>query len=255
MQASNVTVGVGIDPKKGVFIQEYWRGENPFYAIANLRKVPVKIKISEWVNKQVGKHLIGPVEVDANAVVRARAASIGAERELVAVSLDDGTLLGLLRGPGKPLVVEDDRIRTIDGLNGLGGKRRDVICVQDELAYAPGQEFKLYLTIPDRIGKAQLSKTHTFTSYSPSTLIDVTSDSVPVTQDDRGYAIDATSATRAKESHVIALRVKAPQKAPPAMLTINGRITTPQGAGFSFTRGIPLELPPRGSESRKPAGK
>jgi hypothetical protein len=32
-------------------------------------------------------------------------------------------------------------------------------------------------------------------SYSPAALIDVTSDSVPVTEDDRGYAIDATAAT------------------------------------------------------------
>jgi hypothetical protein len=91
-----------------------------------------------------------------------------------------------------------------------------------------------------------------FTSYSPATLIDVTSDSVPVTQDHRGYAVDATAATRAKKSHVIVLRVKAPLTDPAAMLTINGRIRSPQGAGFSFTRGIPLELPPPDSKHAKP---
>jgi hypothetical protein len=54
---------------------------------------------------------------------------------------------------------------------------------------------------------------------------------------------------------VIVLRVKAPVTDPPSMLTINGRITTPQGAGFSFTRGIPLEPPPPDAKHAKPGGK
>src|SRR5262245_58958675 len=45
MQGSYVTVGVGVDPKQGVLIKEYWRGEHPFYAIANVRKEPFKIAI------------------------------------------------------------------------------------------------------------------------------------------------------------------------------------------------------------------
>ena len=100
MQGSYVTVGVGVDPKQGVLIQEYWRGEHPFYAIANVRKEPVKIAIKVWENKKAGKNLIGPVDVAANSVVRVSAGSAGAERELVAATLEDGTVLGLLRAHG-----------------------------------------------------------------------------------------------------------------------------------------------------------
>ena len=137
----------------------------------------------------------------------------------------------------------DDRITTIDGLNGMGGKRVDIVCIQDELAYAPGQEFTLLVKVPAGIGKARFLKSQRLLTLAPATLVAVTSDSLHVTEDDQAFTIDITRTEAAKESHSMVLRIKAPRTEPPPMLTISGRITTPQGGGFSITRGIPLELP------------
>jgi hypothetical protein len=240
MQTGNVTVGVGLDLKKEVFIQEYWDGGIPFYAMANLRKTPVKVSIDEWENRRIGKRLIGPVAIGPNSLTRVNVAAAAENRELVAVTLDDGTLLGLLRGPRNRPAVKDGHITTFDGLNGIGGSRPDLWFTQNKLAYLPGSEIELRLRVPDRIGMIRFSKEQSLASHPAAALTSVTSDSLSVSEDERGFTIDATNSRHVRDSHSITLHIRAPRTGSPVFVTINGRVTTPEGGGFSLTRGIPL---------------
>jgi hypothetical protein len=244
MQTGNVTIGVGLDLKKGVLIQEYWESETPFYVIANLRKTPVKVSIHEWVNKKAGKQLIGPVEIAPNAIARVNALAAARDHELLSVAVEKEPALGLMRAPGKAPANKNQDIITCAGLNGIGGKRDDLWFSQQKPAYPAGAEFTIYLAVPDGIGTIQFSKEQKLTAHPAATLTRVVSESLPVTEDQRGFTIDATRATRVQETHSIELHIKAPRDRAPAMMSINGRVTTPTGGGFSITRGIPLVAPP-----------
>ena len=242
MQNANVTVGVGLDLKQGVLVQEYWEGGSPFYAIANLRKTPAKVAIDAWENRRVGERLIGPVDVGPGELVRVNAAAAEGNRELVAVTLD-ATVLGLLHAPRKPPAPQDGKITSYDGLNGVGARRTDLWLTQDEPAYPPGAEVTLRLTVPDGIGTIYFAGRQSLTSHPEATLRGVTSDSLPVREVEGGFTIDATRAKQARKSHVVVLQIQTPRADPPPMFTLNGRVTTPYGGGFSITRGIPLAVP------------
>ncbi len=242
MQAQNVTVGVGLDIKKNVLIQEYWKDGASYFAIANSGKIPAEVSFREWADKKPGRNLLGPVAVGVNELVVV-AAKPTEGRELVAVTIDDGTLLGLLRAPAKFGGADAAGITTPDGLNGLGGRRGDLWGSQENKSIAPGGDIRLRITVPDGIGTIRFPKTQSLGSFPASTLKGVSSESLPIEEDEKGFVIDASKGRESRKSHVIVLDLKATSDEKATMLAIQGRVTTPEGGGFSIVRGIPLALP------------
>src|SRR5438309_1505248 len=73
------TIGLGIDWREKVYIQEYWQGGVPFYAISNLRPETVKITVTRYSGAKgnaTKEALAGPWEVKPNSVLQVEARNL-----------------------------------------------------------------------------------------------------------------------------------------------------------------------------------
>lgn len=143
--AANV-IGIGLDWRKNVFVQEYWKDGTAHYLIANRGKAPVTITVNEWKAQGAGPKLAGPWEVKAGAVLDVEAPKIKGE-QFVLWQLADGTDLGLLGPPRAPAEKPGEKVATYDGLNGSGGRRFDVYCEQAKAGFPSDGTFEVKLVL------------------------------------------------------------------------------------------------------------
>jgi hypothetical protein len=235
-QASNI-IGAGLDINQGILVQEYWENGLPHYAIASTRKEPVKVEFHGWRDKKAGDLLLGPVPLRSGSIAQVDAHPADGH-ELMAVRINEGTILGLLRGPQQPRFNSPkDRIVTYYGLNGVGGRRADMWFSQAHLVL-PSDHIELEMVVPNGLGTIHFPKARSVRSLLEAVIVHAASDTLPVHDGEQGFTIDSTKAGDGQRTHSVRLRFKAPPLKSTALLTVNGRVKTPAGGGFAILRGI-----------------
>jgi hypothetical protein len=238
--ARATVIGLGLDWRKNVFVQEYWRDGKPGYVIANLRKDPVKVGVHEWNRGQAGKQIAGPWEVKGKGVLSVDASPVRGGG-LLMFMLADGDSLGLLPAPAAPANPPRDVLLTYNGLNGSGGSRLDLWCEQKTLAFPSGGTIELRLMLPPGSGVVAFKKTKSVESPPEALIAEAACATLPVQAGDKDVRIDANKPLKDQKLHAVTLHFKAPEVDAPTLVVCNGWFTLAGGGGFTLTRGVIVE--------------
>jgi hypothetical protein len=240
-EQSAPTIGVGLDWSKQIFVQEFWTGGEPFYAVVNARPEPVELRIHEYRRAEAGALLLEPIHLPAKGFERVPAARLIGP-ELLLFKTGDGTTLGVLQAPrrnpaGWPAPDADRAIITCNGLNGSGGLRMDLATYQGRMEYSSGAEFRLSLSLPADVGVVSIPRHGPKELPASVTVLAAESKTLRVSQDDRAFIIDTTNPDSSQAVHWVVLTLKAPAVRTPTMAVLSGRLKTQVGS-VGITRGI-----------------
>lgn len=238
-------IAVGLPWEAGVFIQEYWLAEDAYYAIANSRGDAVEISVAEWKG-EVGERLMKPCVVAPNTVQHLKINSLlnDYSGSLIAISLNDNPVHGLLRAP-RPLPepigpAPRESILTIDGLNGTGDRNTKTWCLQPRVTADADRTIRLTIHVPAHTGTIFFRK-HSTPDYLPMcAVIEARSETLSIEEHDDVFVI-GTHEIPDVWFHEAALEVEVPDISRERMAAISGRVLSRGGAGFSLTRGIIVE--------------
>jgi hypothetical protein len=231
-------IGIGLDWRKNVFIQEYWQAGAPRYLIANLGKEPVKVAV--YNRQAAGPALAGPWEVPANGIIRVDAPNAMAEG-LLQFKLADGTSLGLLGAPVAPASLAKDRTVSNDGLNGSGGRQRDLWCEQEKAAFPAGGIIEVTLLIPAGKGTVTFQKKKGLDTPPEAVIREARSETLTVQATDKEIRIDSNRPLKEAKLHTVTLRFDAPPVTAPTLVAIDAWCATGKGGGFHIIRGVVVE--------------
>ena len=240
--ANGALIAVGLPWDTGVFVQEYWSQGMPHYAIANVSNEAAEVGVAEW-NGRVGRRLMGPWTVAPHSVQcwAIQELVTGYSGPLIAVSLNNNPVYGLLKAPqppAGPLTWEKgEGILTVDGLNGTGDRHANLWCWQQQLVFDPGQAISLTLQVPENIGTLVFEETSLSGHLPRGAVIGATSKTLSVEVRDKSFTIGAQESAGTAR-HAVALAVKIPEVEVETMVGILGRVACRSGAGFSLARGL-----------------
>ena len=156
-ECSQILIGLR---NRGVYVQEYWSGDEPYYAVANVTDSSVQLQFQNYTYKDDGVRFYddqyGPIvaawHVQANQVGHYRASQFKS-MNLVHV-LSNGESLGLLVPPIWPEKQHRRRIRTYGGLNIGASRRPDQVWIeQRSLAFKPLSNVDLTLKVRSGLGR------------------------------------------------------------------------------------------------------
>jgi hypothetical protein len=240
--SDGLLIAVGMPWDAGVFIQEYWLAEDVYYAIANRRDDAIEISVAEWKGG-VGERLMKPWVIASNTVSHLKVNNLlnDYSGSLVAISLNDNPVHGLLRTP-QPLPefiapAPLERILTIEGLNGTGDRNTKIWCLQPRVLDETDQTILLSLHVPAQTGTIFFRKRGTPDHLPMCSVIKARSETLSVEEHDDVFII-GTHEIPDVRFHEAALEVKAPDISRERMVAISGRVLCRGGAGFSLARGI-----------------
>lgn len=240
-------IAVGLPWDGPVFIQEYWSQGVPHYAIVNGSTVAEEVAVAEW-HGVVGRRLMGPWTVAPNTAHCCEIEDLvaGYPGSLIAVSLNNNPIYGLLRAPKPPSdPVDRDKLEgvlTIEGLNGTGDRNANIRCWQPRLVFDPGQATSLKLRVPENIGTLFFEETSPPGGLPQATVTGVTSDTLSVEGRDGSFVVGVEQMP-GSAVHEIALAVKIPEVEVEPMAAFFGRVASQSGAGFYFGRGLIVRVP------------
>jgi len=240
--ANGALIAVGLPWDTGVFVQEYWSQGMPHYAIANVSNEAAEVGVAEW-NGRVGRRLMGPWTVAPHSVQcwAIQELVTGYSGPLIAVSLNNNPVYGLLKAPqppAGPLTWEkEEGILTVDGLNGTGDRHANLWCWQQQLVFDPGQAMSLTLQVPENTGTLVFEETSLSGHLPRGAVIGATSKTLSVDVRDKSFTIGAQESAGTAR-HAVALAVKIPEVEVETMVGILGRVACRSGAGFSLARGL-----------------
>jgi hypothetical protein len=233
------SVGVGLTGARGVFVQEYWTGRRPCYAIANVSDRSFNLNASEWNDGKRGGLLaswtLGPESVLCVEVERPLLDYRGA---LLAFSIDEDGFLGLLKKPRPPEITgRSSEIVTVDGLNGLGDRDSGILLLQPRLVFQPGETVKLALRVPAGTGNIVFNNDRGEDGLPHVKVIDAVSETLAIDRLDNGFEIVNEDA-RPSGPREIELTVKIAATRGRKMSSFTGRVAAGHGGGFIFSRGL-----------------
>jgi hypothetical protein len=235
-------VAVGLSNKRGIFIQEYWLQAKPYYAIANTSGNPSKVVIAEWNGGKVG-NLLSSWEIAPHSVqsYEIQDSILNYKGTLLAVSLDETSVFGLLRTPQIP-VIENwlPEILTIEGLNGVGERYANIECWQSQLVLNAEKAISLTLRLPAGFGVTTLNEDFTEDYLPRLKVFEASSETLGIKKINETITISSEAAAQA-EIHEASLLLKAPVIKKRTMTSFVGRVNVPNGGGFSFARGLIIE--------------
>ena len=228
---------------KGIFVQEYWQDGKLFYAVGNANDDDLTINVLD----DEGDILAGPWKIAARST-GTFALDTPRETKWVHFRRKNGSVIGALRAP-QPLKFEKPAmtgmVRSVNGLNGSGGRREDVCVEQSATTYKPGSVIDITVILPSD------NSVITFTRKAPShpypwprkiqrlEIIDAKSETLPIFSDDEKIETDVGSAIREQPHHKLNLRFRVPKVDSPQMLNIEGwRRFAPGISGHTIARGI-----------------
>jgi hypothetical protein len=233
--AEGSVIGVGLDWRKNVFVQEYWQDGVPHYVLANLGSTAIQITVHERTS---GVQLAGPWEIKPRSVTFVDARPLQG-KDLVAFKLADGTNLGLLGSPVPPATPIKDAIATYDGLNGSGGRHNIPWFEQTSLTFRSGEVFEVKLMMQSPGGVVKFSrKGGNEVAISQLPLVEAVCPSLAVKVSGDQIQIDANRPLQPQKIHPITLRFRAPEVKSPTLFMITGWRATSGGSGHGVTRGI-----------------
>ena len=237
-------IGLGLNWKSGIFVQEYWLAGTPHYLIANTTAQNVTISAGAAHLRAEDEHLnAGPaplvVDVPAKDVVDVDASAL---RSLSLVDIRAGDQdLGLLTPPKwvghQP--VKDPVIRTIYGLNGSGGSSTDTYMEQARTSCAPGETVTIILKLAAAFQKVTTRPANANLGLPCAELKSVVGPTVVVTHNADGtYTIEPPkNVDRAVAVHTVTLTYTMPGVKMPTLALIDLSLQY-DGGGRGITRGI-----------------
>ncbi|MBM4038300.1 MAG: hypothetical protein FJ290_07290 [Planctomycetes bacterium] len=251
------SIGVGLDWRTGLFVQEYWRDGKPRYLIANLTRVAAKITV-QTVNidaREGGQAfreknplpqkpietLAGPWEVPAGGLADVDASPL-LGKGLVEFRAGDKRL-GLLEAPKAPPAQPASGVATSCGINGSGGRQRGMWCEQAALRAAAKAEFEVKLVTAANQGTIKFSKkAKPGADARPAelALLEATCDTLTVTSTDDAVVIDTGKPLKDQPWHTAMLRFKAPDVSAATLVTFGGWVQH-GGGGYWLIRGLVVE--------------
>jgi len=235
-------IAVGVPLDGGLFIQEYWARGVPFYAVANASAEAATVAVVEW-NREPGRRLLGPWTLPPGSVRHYDAQSIvtGYKGSLVAVSLNETVVYGLLKSPlppaGPPGWDEAEGVLTTYGLNGVGDRHADLQCLQSELSFASEQVVTLTMRIRWGGGAVTFKNADAPAGLPTAVVVGAASQTLPVVNEADSYVV-GKSRTPEPGDHEVTLDVRLPRCESETMAALWGHCANPAGGGFSFGRGL-----------------
>lgn len=231
-RAEALVAAPNIDWSKNVFIQEFYRGETPCFAIGNLTKKDATVSVTD----RAGNLLAGPVLVKAGASLALDASTL-ANKGILTFKNGD-VRLGTL--PSPPAAEKGAKgLTSRFGLNGSGGRQNDVWIEQPAEAVKADTDFEVTLVVPKNAGTIRFSKKGEMNNaISQLPILDAKSETLPIEAKGDTLVIDANKATKDAASHTVTLRFHAPAVGVAPMAMISGWRMMPSGGGHGITRGI-----------------
>jgi hypothetical protein len=253
------TIGLGLDWRSGVYVQEVWHKGAPHYVLANLGKEDVQITVHEFDSRwRLGQPLpeaeAGPWKVAAGGKALVDAAAVTGDKLHRFVIADGKQPLGVLPSVGEPTFGDEafkgKRYASRLGLNGSGGATPGIYLVQPSLGLRAGSTTEVALYLPAKSGvlKFNLMPEKNADPLRPSTLIldGATSETLPITADAKQITIDTGAPKAEAASHEIILQFKVPKVDAATLFMLDGWLANSSGGGQGLTRGfwVMPESPP-----------
>lgn len=230
-------VGVGLDFRKNVFVQEVWESGEPSYVIYNKQDKPVSITV---LSRRTKEKLAGPWAVNAGSMEHVAAKDL-IGKDLMEFQLGDGTSLGLLDAPVKANwnADGDKEIRSSHGMNGSGGRQAD-IWVRQPIRVKSGTAYTIDVSAPANAGLLMWSK-------KIDGLVSVESPTLTVKTVADRYEVDLSSPKQKADRHTITLTMKHPDYKATSMFMLDGwRWTSAKKTGgHGITRLIVVDAKPQ----------
>ena len=243
--ANATVIGVGLDWRSGVFVQEVWHHGAPQYLIANLSKAAVQITVHEFdaswrLGQPLPKAEAGPWKIAASGQLLVDAKPLVGDK-LYRFVVDGKQPLGLLPG-AKDSGYEGDGFSSRLGLNGSGGSVPGVYLVQPKLEAIAGAPLKVVLHLPSKCGvlKFQRSPDKIDDPLRPANLIvaSATSKTLTITSDDKQIAIDTQTPKTDAATHEVELTIQVPEIKTAQLCLVGGWLANSSGGGNGITRGF-----------------
>ncbi|HPD15659.1 MAG TPA: hypothetical protein PLE19_11950 [Planctomycetota bacterium] len=255
-------IGVGLDWRTGLYVQEYWQGGKPRYLIANLSREPATITV-QTVNIDVREGgrafreanplpqkpvetLAGPWEVPAGGAADVDASPLLGKG--LAEFRSGGKRLGLLDLAKPPAAAPAEAIVTTHGVNGSGGRQTGLWCEHPALRVAAGADIEVKLITAAGQGTLSLGtkskppeeKDGIVTSPAHLAPAEAVCDTLPVAASGGAVVIDTGKPLKDQPSHTVLLRFKAPAVAAPTLVTFGGWVQH-RGGGYWLIRALVIE--------------
>ncbi len=239
-------IGIGLDWRSGIFVQEYWEKGEPHYLLANLSKEAVEITVHEFDSKwRLGQPLpktaAGPWKVPAGAHATVDASPrVGAG--LWRFVIGGKQPLGVLPGPTDPGVKGAGYVPSM-GLNGSGGIVPRLFVVQPTLEVAAGSTVKIVLHLPSKSGvlkfKAEPEAAVDPLRPAPLVVESATSETLPISKDEKqAIVIDTDAPKTDAQAHEVVLSLPLPKVKAAQLFMLDGWLARPNGGGNGITRGL-----------------
>lgn len=244
-------IAVGLDWRQNVFVQEYWQDGKPRYVIYNQRAEDLKLIVNEvqFVNvpgtesfRAVEGKELADWNVKSKEVLLVDAPKVPAEGGLrfLRFRTAGGQQLGLLSLPVPPTDFPKDKIVSYDGMNGSGGRHRNVGYEQDSLTFKSDGVIEVKLNLPASGEVVTFKKTKSMDTPVEALIYEARCDTLPIQVSKESITIDTSKPLKAALIHSVTLRFKAPKVEVPTMAVIDGWVTV-AGGGYHVIRGVIVE--------------
>jgi len=225
-------IGVGLDWREKVYVQEFWKEGKAHYAIFN--DSPAAISLSVLPRKG-GALLAGPWKLEPKTFLEVDATPLVGQ-DLIEFKLDGGKSLGLLAAPtAAPATGKEKKPVANVGLNGSGGRQANLWTEQDTISFAAGEKVELRLSLPAGAGVLMFDA-----AKLPG--LELTSETLDIQRDKDKIKIDLSKPKTPQDRHALVLRFPAAgstdEKPQPSLVVVDGWLATPGGGGHGVTRGV-----------------
>ena len=154
---------IGVSFQSGIFVQEIWQGNDPYYEVYNQNSQAVTVELRTWpvTSKDAVGKLVKVISLNAGELKTVEAKSLlGQPGSYVNFSLNLGSAIGNIYLPTSSAV--GSQIRTLAysdvGLNATGDRLSGIWFAQSDLSYVAGSQFGLELYVQSHTGKLHFSK-------------------------------------------------------------------------------------------------
>jgi hypothetical protein len=233
--ASADQIALGLSWEQKIFVQEYWRLGSPYYAVSNRTDKNVTITVSGKTAK-----VAGPWRVKPGAAKGFEIPTAETNFELVRV-LNADRSLGLLEQPTKLTPPTADGFATCVGLNGSGGRDISLWMVQKQWQYVAGEPIEVTFYVKARPGTLTLSRPAggaTAGGLTSAQVVKVTSETLPIRDDAKGFIIDTGKPKKAADWHRVTAQYQAPDVSRLSLILIDGWYADNGGGGHVLARGV-----------------
>ncbi|HUT34264.1 MAG TPA: hypothetical protein VNE39_12335 [Planctomycetota bacterium] len=251
-----MSIGVGLDWRTGLFVQEYWQGGKPRYLIANLTREAARVSVQSYQMPDMREGrlreqappprkpvetLAGPWEVPASGVADVDASAL-LGKGLVEFRAGDKRL-GLLEAPKALPAEPSGGIATTYGINGSGGRQARMWCEHQALRIAAGADLEVKLVTATDQGTIKFSrKAKPGADSRPAELPlrEAACDTLTIASTADAVVIDTAKPLKDQPWHTVVLRLKAPDASAATLVTFGGWVQH-KGGGYWLIRGLVVE--------------